>query len=204
MALITLPSPVTHAVYRGGTVTLPPGRAYAYFLAGNGVFKLAESRHLVALIPLSSARVAGLPDLVPYARLKAGKLPGSLLAAMLNDARRQAWDAPREAMYHIRIESRESRIRAVIERPEQQGTAAHLAYNGGGDADIVLDLHSHCEMRAFFSATDNRDEQGFRLYAVIGRVFSRPEIALRVGVYGDFWRVPVGKVFTDAAAAGGG
>jgi len=66
---------------------------------------------------------------------------------------------------------------------------------GGDSPDIILDLHSHCEMGAFFSATDNRDEQGFRLYAVLGRIFTRPEMALRVGVYGDFWTVPVGMVF---------
>ena len=38
---------------------------------------------------------------------------------------------------------------------------------------------------AFFSATDDRDEQGFRIYGVAGRLYTpRPELRLRVGVYG--------------------
>ena len=50
-------------------------------------------------------------------------------------------------------------------------------------------------MRAFFSGTDNRDELGFRFYAVIGRIFTVPEMVLRVGIYGDMLRVPITTLF---------
>jgi hypothetical protein len=52
-------------------------------------------------------------------------------------------------------------------------------------------------MAAFFSPTDDRDEGGFRFYAVIGRLLTRPELRLRLGMYGDFWEVPVTALFTD-------
>jgi hypothetical protein len=42
---------------------------------------------------------------------------------------------------------------------------------------------------------DNRDEQGARFYAVIGRIYSRPEIRLRLGVYGDFVDLPAAALF---------
>lgn len=191
-----LPSPVSYYVHQGGDLALPPGKAYGYFLAGNGVFKVARNAGLYACIPVAAGRIVGLPALAPTVRIAAGRLPETLLVALLRDARALARPAPIEAMYHLRL--REGR--AVIERPPQRGRAAHLAYNGGEAADVVMDIHSHCQMRAFFSGTDNQDEQGFRLYAVLGRIFSHPEIALRVGVYGDFWRVPVELAFT---ASGG-
>jgi hypothetical protein len=47
---------------------------------------------------------------------------------------------------------------------------------------ILCELHSHGLLPAYWSATDDADEQGARLYAVIGRLAARPEIRLRVGV----------------------
>jgi hypothetical protein len=50
-------------------------------------------------------------------------------------------------------------------------------------------------MDPFFSPTDNRDEQGFRIFAVIGKVNEKPEIRVRVGVYGNYWNIPADMVF---------
>jgi hypothetical protein len=47
----------------------------------------------------------------------------------------------------------------------------------------------------FFSRTDNKDEQGFRIFAVIGRVNEKPLILVRVGVYGNYWNIPAEMVF---------
>lgn len=47
---------------------------------------------------------------------------------------------------------------------------------------LVADIHSHNDMNAFFSGTDNRDEKEARIYGVMGR-FNRPwpEISFRAG-----------------------
>ncbi len=192
---MALPDPVAYQVYRGdGRPILPPDRAYAYVLAGNGIFKLAANRRIEALILLARCRVAGLPPLEPYVRLREGRLPGRLLATILDDARRLSWEEPREAMYHLVMQ--DGRVRVI--RPRQKANAALLHYTGGGAPEIICDVHSHHQMRAFFSPRDNRDEQGFRFYAVIGRIFTHPEIRLRVGIYGDFYPVPVNTLFTDS------
>ena len=69
--------------------------------------------------------------------------------------------------------------------PPQVGTATTLAYVP--PAGVVAEFHSHGTSRAFFSATDDRDEQGFRIYGVVGRLDTPlPELSLRVGVYGNF------------------
>jgi hypothetical protein len=62
--------------------------------------------------------------------------------------------------------------------------------------DALLAIHSHGTFPARFSATDDADEQGFGLYGVVGRLGGeRPEVALRVGVYGYFLPVPWEAVF---------
>ena len=79
--------------------------------------------------------------------------------------------------------------------PPQAGTATSLAYLP--PAGVVAEFHSHGSSRAFFSATDDRDEQGFRIYGVAGRLDARlgPELSLRVGVYGHFAPVRWSQVF---------
>ena len=78
--------------------------------------------------------------------------------------------------------------------PPQLGTATSLTY--APPAGVVAEFHSHGGSRAFFSKTDDRDEQGFRVYGVAGRLDrDRPELSLRVGVYGHFAPVDWSQVF---------
>lgn len=58
-----------------------------------------------------------------------------------------------------------------------------------------IDLHSHALMQPFFSRADNKDEQGFRIFTVIGKVKERPAIRVRVGVYGNYWNIPATMIF---------
>ena len=59
----------------------------------------------------------------------------------------------------------------------------------------LIDLHSHAQLDPFFSRTDNKDEQGFRIFAVVGRMNAKPQILVRVGVYGNYWNIPADMVF---------
>lgn len=188
-------TPVQYTLYQGQALTLQPGHTYGYLWAGNGAFKYGENDYLRALLPLAQFRVAGLPSLTPFVHLRRGKLPATVLRALFTDARAQAQDRPIEVMYHVR----QAADRLMVERPEQDGSAASLRYKGGDAPDIVMDLHSHCELAAFFSSTDNADEQGFRLYGVIGNIFTRPTARFRVGLYGDFWTVGFHTLFQEAA-----
>jgi hypothetical protein len=55
-------------------------------------------------------------------------------------------------------------------------------------------------MPAYFSPTDNADEQAAKLYAVVGRLDNEPEMRLRVGVYGYWQPLPITVVFTSNAS----
>lgn len=172
---------------------LPESRmeGYDYILAGNGLFKRAQSRHVAVQLALNGTRVAGLPELYRYIHLRAKRVPVCFLEAVLGDARQRSWDTPREAMYHLVRDG--GRVRLAY--PQQKSTRGRIVYQGGGDPAILCDLHSHHEMESFFSSTDDGDEQGFRFYAVIGNIFTRPVIALRLGVHGDHWRLPAKTLF---------
>jgi hypothetical protein len=63
-------------------------------------------------------------------------------------------------------------------RPQQ---ASGCAVRATPVHDAIVEVHSHHAMRAYFSATDDRDETGRRIYGVLGRLAGpHPEIALRV------------------------
>lgn len=162
-----------------------------YVMAGNGLWKRAANRHVVACQQLVACRIPGLPSLEHTLRLVRGRLPAVLLHTLLVDARRRACYKPAEAMYHVY--SDDSRLRLAY--VPQQVSAARVQYTGGADPAIILDVHSHCEMGAHFSHVDTGDEQGFRFYAVMGHIFSRPEILLRLGIHGDHWTLPIDALF---------
>ena len=86
--------------------------------------------------------------------------------------------------------------------PPQAGTSTSVAYRPPDG--VVVEFHSHGRSRAFFSATDDRDEQGFRIYGVVGRLNTpRPELSLRLGVYGHFAPVDWSQVIADRIGASG-
>lgn len=183
-------NPVRYLVARGDLPPVSRG-GYDYVLAGNGVWKRAANRHVETCRCLASCHVAGLSPLGSSLQLRQGHLPESTLITLLADARRRAWARPVEAMYHVYRDEARTRLVYVAQR----STACYVHYHGGDDPAILLDVHSHCEMGARFSLTDDRDEQGFRFYAVVGKIFTRPEILLRLGVHGDHWLLPVTALF---------
>jgi PRTRC genetic system protein A len=61
--------------------------------------------------------------------------------------------------------------------------------------DTLLDIHSHGGMGAFFSGTDDKDEQGLKLSMVFGKLDAEPEYDLRIGVYGYYARLSFEEVF---------
>lgn len=174
---MSLPNPVSYTIYQGRP--LPAPELYAYVMAGNGVVKVAESLYFGAAVPVAPANIAGLPVYPKGVTLRVPKIPTRWLYAVLDHARRCGLGL--EQMYHFHWLPG---WRVAV--PKQQATAGQVSYRGGDETTVVLDLHSHHGMNSFFSGTDDEDEQGVRFYGVIGRIYTRPEIRLRVGVYGDW------------------
>ena len=60
---------------------------------------------------------------------------------------------------------------------------------------LVMDMHSHGRMPAFFSLQDNRDEKGTRLFFVAGNLYKTPQIRVRAGIIGRFVDLYCGDIF---------
>ena len=181
------PQPVGYLVnHRTGPAGLQ-GVGYDYVLGSGGVYVQSESAQLTARVPVAPCEVRGLAPVTEKVELANGPIPAALLEMGLRWFR----DEPdTERFFAVRWDGRS--YRPVV--PPQIGTATSLEY--APPAGVVAEFHSHGRSRAFFSKTDDRDEQGFRVYGVAGRLDTdRPELSLRVGVYGHFAPVEWSQVF---------
>ena len=163
------------------------GIGYDYVLGSGGVYVQSRSAHLVARVLVAPCQVRGLAPVAGKVSLTHGPIPAQLFELGL------CWfqnDPDTERFFAVRWDGQAYRL--VF--PEQAGTATSLAYRP--PAGVVAEFHSHGSLSAFFSATDDRDEQAFRIYGVVGRLdTARPELSLRVGVYGYFAPVAWSQVF---------
>ncbi len=80
-----------------------------------------------------------------------------------------------------------SKVSIESEMPEQFSTDRYIHY---------MDVHSHNNMKAFFSSVDNADEKATRIYVVIGRLDRYfPDVKVRISNGGKFLEIPADLVF---------
>ena len=162
--------------------------AYDYILAANGLHIRAESSLIQATSPVANARIPGLTPVAPAIHLHHGLIPTDLFAKGLTWLK----NCPTtERYFAIVVDNGSYKLRI----PEQTGASAHMSYRPPDNA--VAEFHSHAVLDAFFSSTDDRDEQGFRIYGVIGQTQKpQPQLVLRLGIFGAFREIPWDDVFT--------
>ena len=168
------------------------GIAYTYCLAAGGVFVTSKHACLLATIPVATGTIRGLQANYPGVELPHGRIPHTLWQGILAICQ----EAAREQQELLCEVSWLSEQGYVLRQPRQLGGVSALAYVRQNRA--LLQLHSHHRMPAFFSATDDQDEQGLGLYGVLGRLDvagQQPEVLLRVGVYGHYQPLPWAAIF---------
>lgn len=174
--------PVGYLFHRQEGLEGERGLYYNYVLASNGLFIEAENKLIAAQIPIAECNVRGLAPLETKVILTYGSIPQRFFDLSLNmflaDTTREHYVAVvGDAGYHFYI-------------PLQDKEGGTVVYEFGDH--VVLDLHSHGTMRAFFSSKDNEDEKGMKLYGVVGNLGDTPVLKLRLGVYGYYlplsWR----------------
>ncbi|MYE06114.1 MAG: hypothetical protein F4Y04_02645 [Chloroflexi bacterium] len=163
------------------------GVGYDYVLGAGGLYVQSKSADLTARLLIAPADVRGLAPVSEKLELVHGPIPAHVLELGL------AWmlAAPgTERFFAVRWDGNAYRL--VV--PPQEGTGSSLSYQP--PSGVIAEFHSHGSHRAFFSATDDRDEQGFRVYGVVGRLHDPlPELTLRVGIYGNFAPLRWSQVF---------
>lgn len=184
-------TPVGYCVEaRPGIPVGVPGLAYTYHVGRNGVFVAAENAHLALTLPVAPGEIRGLLPIAPRLVLKHGTLPAVVWGAMVQIAAAVARHE-REVLFQVYWTA----AGYALARPRVgSGVAVRYAPQPG----VVLQLHSHHVMDAYFSDTDDRDEQGFGLYGVLGRIGQEgrlPQVLLRAGCYGCFHPIAWSQVF---------
>jgi len=159
------------------------GVFYDYVLSCDGLFMQAKNAHLAATVCIASAEVRGLAPLEEDIQLLHGKIPMYFLNLALS-----VLCIKPDIEQYLALTWQGNYSLSV---PSQSQTAASVTYETL--PDTVLDIHSHVDsVPAHFSGIDDRDEQGFCLYAVVGGLRNLfPTVELRLGIYGYF--MPLNK-----------
>lgn len=163
-----------------------PGIFYDYILGAGGLYVRAECPLIVATICISQSEVRGLAPVEEKIELTYGRIPRRLydlaLMVLCGEMHKERYLAITwNDGYHIAY-------------PPQKGGAGGVEYER--IPGTILDIHSHGSTGAFFSGTDNKDEQSMRLSMVLGKMDTdEPEYLMRLGVYGYFHDVTFEEVF---------
>jgi len=162
------------------------GAGYTYVMAGNGLFLEAENPLVRARIQIARAPIRGLPPLEDLLELRHGRVPGRLLSQAMD-----VMTADREREVYAAIVWDRGYMIAL---PPQDAGPDYVTYEKV--PGTVVNIHSHGRMRAFFSGTDDTDDQGFTVSVVVGRLDTIfPEVGARQCVYGYFAPVRMGQIF---------
>ena len=171
-------APVGYLVNHPAGLSGSQGVGYDYVLGAGGIYVQSESANLTARIAVAPTQVRGLAPVSEKLTLAHGPIPSHIFELGLRWFR-AAPDT--ERFFAVGWDG--DAYRLVV--PPQAGTGASLTYRP--PPGVVAEFHSHGRHRAFFSVTDDMDEQGFRIYGVVGRLDApEPELALRLGIYGHF------------------
>lgn len=147
-------------------------------------------------------RVPDFQEITPSFRYDLKRIPGGILGQILSFFKQYTEKGNFEVMIRVYYDAVEKEY--VVECPQQVVTPIRIdcTYNPDyiGRNSLryipVLEIHSHNVMKAFFSDTDDTDEQRFGLYAVVGRLHTdSPQIVLRAKANDSHVPVPVSEVF---------
>ena len=189
--------PVDYLVAR--QASLPPIRAamYEYILAGNGLFVRSQREGLRATVPVVPCAVRGLAHVEPFIELAYPRAPAELVSQMLRQsiAEKDTRGNPVEALFHLSWDG----LYWQLVTPAQNRGPAHVQpigpAIGSSYARTLVEVHSHADFPPEWSLLDDEEETGFRVYGVLGSIFTQPSLRVRVGVYGNRWDIPARWIF---------
>ena len=179
--------PVGYLLNTKEGLTGEAGLYYDYIFARTGVFIRAQNPLLRATLCINYTEIRGLVPLYEELELVHGKIPYTLydlaLSALVASCPLERYLAVTwDGQYHLTT-------------PTQTREPAEVKYERVGST--IMDIHGHGTMGAFFSGTDDADEQGLGLYIVAGKLDTLiPEVEMRLGAYGYFAPVTMKDIFS--------
>ena len=198
--------PVNYLIAKPGQA-LPPlesagdtGRLYEYVMTARGLMLRGKRDRIEVVMPWTGP-VRGLREVEPHLRIDAPPVPAEIVHQIFEQSKtaRGPCGEVIEALFNLCRGPEGGRWELI--KPEQTARTGSVRPDRSGSGSsyrrALIEVHSHHDLPigARFSGTDDSEENGFRIYAVVGHVSTKPEIRVRVGMFGQFWETPAGLVF---------
>jgi PRTRC genetic system protein A len=172
----------------------------AYVMQGDGVYERRSNKLGTFTTRLAEVEVPGLhSNLEEGWELNVPKIPAALLGTTVAFFRQIYKKHSSEVFLQFFYDIEEDDY--VVHCPKQTITMASVKYENDElftdeGKILVFEIHSHGNMGAFFSGTDDHDEKADRFYGVIGNIESFfPDLKLRLSIGGHKIEVDVDDLF---------
>ena len=152
-----------------------------YALAGNGAVEIRENE--IGSFISKTTKIAGLEEIKEGVTMKVPKIPLELLFNIIGFFKEVNNKFKSEAIIQVYWDRKAKSYFCFCPNQEVAGASCNFKRDTQMDKDylLVMDIHSHDTMSAFFSGTDNGDEQETRFYGVIGDIEKPwPDMKFRV------------------------
>lgn len=171
-----------------------------YVMAKNGVVEVRSNR--IGTFIAKTTEVPGAEELKESFRFNLpNKVPYDFFLQILSFFR-AVNDEFGGAEAALQVFWNEDKQEYFIHCPEQEVSGATVNFKRDPELEaehlLILDIHSHNTMGAFFSATDNSDEKETRLFGVVGKITNAtPEYKFRAMCGGKAIELDIWDVFQN-------
>lgn len=162
---------------------------HRFVIAGDGVYVEAINSVLEVRLPVAKSAIK-----LPYGQMGAVGVRlvyGQIPKAILHDVCEKAFLSAPNEWTGLAVWDKIRKEYALYEPDVISCSTGHISYRNvlPDEYELVMDLHSHGAMPAFFSKTDNMsDIGGFYIAGVVGNCDSgEPTFATRLVVNGHFF-----------------
>ena len=171
-----------------------------YVMKGDGIWQVRSNKLGKFFIHQVSTKIPGLESNFEEGwELNVPLIPSSLLKQAVSFFK--SIYSKHKSEVHIQFFYDLENEEYFINCPKQKVSRASVTYINDKELEtpnyiLVLDMHSHGGMGAFFSATDDADEKDDRFFAVVGNITRHyPEIKLRLSVGGKKIEIDIEDIF---------
>ena len=179
---------INHSIVKSKSAQdCPPG----FLWAGNGIFRSVSRTEFNATIAHSLVTTPGLTELLPGFELLVPKVPEDKVKGIIERINQHP---DIEQLFYLYWRGDAWQVIC----PEQECTPTSCISLEQHPEPAAIEIHSHGSMNAFFSSTDNREENGCRISTVIGRSKGQLEITSRVCAHGLFLNVASDQIYQNS------
>lgn len=159
-----------------------------YVMMGDGVWEIRKTQMGNIIRRMAEARIPGLPcSLKEGIELAVPKIPFALLGQAVSFFRAVYRQHRAEAILRIVWNTKTKKHEMVCPHQRVSGGRVDFGRDPLPPHQVLMaDIHSHHSMSAYFSPTDDGDEQADLVYMVVGKIDRiMPELAIRLRASGQ-------------------